>query len=81
MGASAVFAKLNLKDHDEIVVLNAPKSFEAEIDKLDGVQVRRKIPSGRPVSFALAFVTRQAELDAIGSDLARSSSGDSMATS
>ena len=32
-----VWGKLNLKDHDEIVVVNAPASFETEIKALDGV--------------------------------------------
>src|SRR5262245_34085259 len=50
--ASAVFAKLNLKDHKEIVVLNAPDSFGPELKKLSGVSVRKSL-------------TRAAEGDAI----------------
>ena len=37
---SPVFAKLNVKDAREIVVLDAPASFEPELASLDGVTVR-----------------------------------------
>jgi hypothetical protein len=30
---STVFAKLNLKDHSEIVVLDAPESFEPKLSR------------------------------------------------
>src|SRR5216684_887300 len=33
MPSSALFTKLNLKDQSEIVVLNAPQSFETELEK------------------------------------------------
>jgi hypothetical protein len=75
--AAAVFTKLNLKDQKEIVVLNAPESFEPEIRKLNGVIVRTKVPSG-PVSFALAFVMRQPEVDAIARSIATIAEGDAI---
>lgn len=65
---SAVFKKLNLKDQTEVVVLGAPASFEPEISALRGVAVRRALGGVGSVTFALAFVVRQAEVD----DLARS---------
>ena len=75
--ASAVFAKLNLKDHREIVVVNAPDSFGPELKKLSGVAVRTKV-SDRPISFALAFVTRQPEVDAMAKSLTRAAEGDAI---
>src|SRR5713101_8045074 len=33
MPSSALFTKMNLKDQSEIVVLNAPQSFETELEK------------------------------------------------
>jgi hypothetical protein len=39
---SPTFAKLNLKDQSDIVVVNAPASFEPEIASLRGVMVRRR---------------------------------------
>ena len=73
---SAVFKKLNLRDQAEIVVLDAPATFEPEIAKLSGVTVRRAIKTGAAVSFALAFVTRQQELDALSTAIAKRAMGD-----
>ena len=36
--ASRVFAKLNLKDQTEILVIDPPRSFEAELDHLEIVR-------------------------------------------
>jgi hypothetical protein len=74
---SSVFAKLNLKDHKEIVVLNAPDSFKSELGKLAGVTVRTKL-STQPVSFVLAFVMRQADVDTIAKSIARLAEGDAI---
>jgi hypothetical protein len=75
--ASAVFAKLNLKDQKEIVVVNAPDSFGPEMKKLSGVTVRTKVPD-QPVSFAVAFVMRQPEVDAIAKSLTKVAEGDAI---
>ena len=75
--ASAVFAKLNLKDQKEIVVVNAPDSFRPELKKLSGVTVRSKVPD-QPVSFAVAFVMRQPEVDAIAKSLTKVAEGDAI---
>lgn len=58
-----VFEKLQLKDQEEIVVLNAPKSFESEITRLKGVTVKRSLTGVNDILFSLAFVTTQDELD------------------
>ena len=76
--ASRVFAKLNLKDQPEILVIDAPGSFEAELDQLDGVRVRRKLTPGISVTFALVFVTSQAGIDAVARPLARAAAGDAI---
>jgi hypothetical protein len=67
---STIFDKLNLKDQEEIVVLNAPKSFESEIFGLSGVRVRRRMEDARNVVFALAFVTKQIEVDQLAAAIA-----------
>jgi hypothetical protein len=65
-----VFDKLNLKpDHSEILVLNAPESFEPELRRLRGVTVRRELKGASPVGFALAFVTKDAEVAALAKTL------------
>ena len=75
---SAVFKKLNLKDHGVIVVANAPSSFESEIASLSGVSVRRSLTGGAPVAFSLAFVTKQPEVDALAKLVAQYTSGDAI---
>lgn len=77
-GKSAVFKKLNLKDQREVVVTNAPASFEAEIASLSGVSVRRSLAGGAQVAFSLAFVTKQPEVDAIAKQVAQRTAGDAV---
>jgi hypothetical protein len=78
MTVSPLFAKLNLKDQREIVVLNAPASFETELKRLDNVSVKRQLSGKARVAFALAFVTRQNELDAAARALAKAAEGDAV---
>jgi len=78
MPSSDVFSKLNLKDQSEIVVLNAPETFEAELGRLRGVKVRRNLAGADRVSFSLAFVTRQAEVDSIAKSLSKLAEGDAV---
>ena len=73
--ASPLFGKLNLKDEREIVVVNAPESFERELRALSGVEVRRDL-SVAAASFALVFVTKQKEVDAFARRLAKKAEGD-----
>lgn len=75
---SGVFAKLNLKTQQDIVVVNAPQSFEPELARLTGVRIRRTVPSRGPVSFALAFVTRQDEVDTLAGRLTALAHGDAV---
>jgi hypothetical protein len=73
----ATFAKLNLKDQAEIVVLNAPASFEPELKSLKGVTVRRDAKGG-DIGFSLAFVMTQKEVDALGPQVAKKAKGDAI---
>ena len=76
--SQSVFQKLNLKDHAEIVVLNAPDSFEPELSRLRGVRVRKSLSGVSKISFVLAFVTRQQEVDALGKAIAKAAEGDAI---
>jgi hypothetical protein len=78
MAESVVFKKLNLKEQNEIAVVNAPASFESEIASLRGVAVRRSLAGGRPLGFSLAFVTKQAEVDALAKGAAERTVGDAV---
>ena len=70
-----IFQKLQLKDHTEIVVLDAPASFEPELEALDDVRVHRSVPRSA-IGFAIAFVTTQAKVDAHAKALAKRAKGD-----
>lgn len=73
-----IWQKLNLKEQDEIVVLNAPDSFQNEMQTLRGVKVKTRLLRGAGATFVLAFVVRQAEVDAIAASLAETTDGDAI---
>jgi hypothetical protein len=75
---SAVFRKLNLKDQDEIVVLNVPQSFETEVANLTRAQVVRDLSELDKVVFALSFVTQEKEVAEITSNLQSKIKGDAV---
>jgi hypothetical protein len=72
----AIFEKLNLKGQPEILVVNAPSSFEAEVTGLEGVTVVRDPKKPKTVHFALAFATKQIEVDVLSKLLAGKAQGD-----
>ncbi len=75
---SALFGKMNLRDQTTIHVLGAPPSFEAELQQLTGVAVKRTITASTRTTFAMAFAITQAELDARSAALARAAEGDAI---
>ena len=76
MAISPLFKKLNLKDQRTIFVLDAPLGFGAEVEQLEGVDVRRTLASSTDVTFLLAFVMRKPQIDAVAGKLARIAPGD-----
>ena len=58
-----VFAKLNLKDQREILVVDAPESFEAPLSELSAVAVWRKASELKRIGFAIAFAMTQKQVD------------------
>jgi hypothetical protein len=75
---SIIFDKLNLKSQTEILILNAPESFEPELAALDNVTIRRDAREVKEIAFSLAFVTRQKEVDAIAKTVAQKAKGDAI---
>lgn len=73
-----VFGKLNLKDQREILLLNAPASFEPEVESLKDIVVVRDARKARAAHFSLAFVTTQTELDRLAGQLAAKAAGDAL---
>jgi hypothetical protein len=67
---SPIFSKLNLRSEPEILVVNAPPSFEAELRGLEGVKVVRTPQECVAIRFALVFVTARKEVDALAGVLA-----------
>ena len=75
---TTVFGKLNLKDQTEILVLNAPSSFEPELAALTGVTVVQDAQAATQGGFVLAFVTRLEEVAATAQVAAEMTQGDAI---
>jgi hypothetical protein len=74
----SVFDKLNLKEEREILVLEAPASFEAELRVLRKVKVVRTLGATARVTFALVFVAQKSQVDRLSKSLASKASGDAI---
>ena len=75
---SPLFKKLNLGTHDEIVLFNAPESFEPELKRLKGVKIVRDPGKPKAVKFGLAFSMTQSQLDRVSKLIAAASEGDAV---
>ncbi|MGD0627986.1 MAG: hypothetical protein ABR987_01460 [Terracidiphilus sp.] len=73
---ATLFDKLQLKGHENILVLNAPQSFESDLSRLPVLHVHRRIEGLPEIQFALAFVTKQAEVDKLVPRIAARANGD-----
>jgi len=73
-----IFSKLNLKDQTEILVLNPPGSFEPELAALSGISILRNLNDARKITFALAFVMKQEQVDAISQAISGKAEGDAV---
>ena len=78
MMTSALFKKMNLKDQREIVVVNAPASFESELATLGSVAVVRDPGKVKKIGFAIAFAITQTELDRASKVLSAKAEGDAI---
>jgi hypothetical protein len=73
----SVFKKMNFKDQPEICVLGAPASFGANLEAMQGLTVlKTDLAEIEKLHFGLAFVTKQAEVDAISAAFAEKLVGD-----
>ena len=75
---SQLFQKMNLKDQTELLVLNAPASFETELAALKDVAIARDVKAVKEVEFSLAFVTKQAEVDKLAQAIAKKVKSDAV---
>lgn len=59
-----IFKKLNFKDQPQIHIINAPASFKKDMDEMAYItQVKTSLAGAKKVTFFLAFVTKQSEVD------------------
>ena len=62
---NSLFKKLNFKNQSHIVVLNAPQSFEKELQEMQDIaSIITDIQQVQEIEFSLCFVTTQTEIDA-----------------
>ncbi len=78
MSMSSLFQKLNLGLPESILVLNAPDSFESELDQLEDIKILRTATSKTRMNFGIGFALKQAELDRVSTTLARAAEGDAV---
>ena len=73
---SKLFRKLNLKDQRDILVLNAPESFEQELAQLQMVKIYRDLDQVDTIEFLLAFVKSTDEIQWLTSSISGKAPGD-----
>jgi hypothetical protein len=73
-----VFKKLNWKNHNPIVVLNAPPSFDELLLEFGSVTVEREAGAPGTCTFGIAFATTQRGLDEVSTALTRAAAGDAV---
>lgn len=76
---NTIFKKLNYKDQKQVHILQAPKSFEKELDEMKGLTtVKTSLGAAKEVDFVLAFVTKQKEVDDLAKKVASLLKGDGL---
>jgi hypothetical protein len=73
-----LWKKLNLGEHREILVINAPRSFASELQALQRVRIERRITAIKEVTFALVFAVKQTELDKWSAAITARTTGDAV---
>jgi len=73
-----LFKKLNFKGQTDLLVVNAPTSFEPELEALAGVTIHRHVDSLAIIEFSLAFVTQQQEVDHLAATIGPKVEGDGL---
>lgn len=76
---NAIFKKLNYKDQDQVFIVNAPKSFEKDMDEMRSVTaLKTSVGAAKEVGFFLGFVTKQKEVDELTQKVAPLIKGDGL---
>lgn len=76
---NAIFKKLNYKDQTAVYVVNAPESFQPALKEMrESVNVKTSLAGAKGAAFAMAFVTKQAQVDKFAAQVARATVGDAV---
>ncbi|MEM7036826.1 MAG: hypothetical protein AAF570_07605 [Bacteroidota bacterium] len=76
---SPLFKKLNFKDQDAILVMDAPDSFRPEMDGIAELAAVHEDAEGlKGLQFAMAFVTKKVRVDELAPLLDAALEGDAM---
>ena len=74
-----VFKKMNFKAHEQVLVLNAPESFQVNMQGMEGLtQFYSQIDEVENIVFVVAFVTKQAEINELVPLLSSKLEGDAL---
>jgi hypothetical protein len=74
-----LFKKLNYKEGLTVFTFNHPQSFDAELEAMQsGAAVEKNDKSNKPIDFAIAFATRQEEVDQLAEKICPRLNGDAI---
>ncbi len=75
----AVFKKMNFRSTENIVVLNSPPSFDANLSQMEGLtSILNNLEEVNTTEFILAFCTKQAEVDSVANQAVSKLTGDGL---
>jgi hypothetical protein len=75
----AVFKKMNFKSTENVVVLNSPSSFDANLSQMEGLTaILHNLVEVNTTEFILAFCTKQAEVDSVANQAVAKITGDGL---
>jgi len=75
----AIFKKLNFKNQPNVLIINAPNSFQANMDAMtEYTNISFNINELEEIEFAIIFVTKKAETDALLPEIAPKLKGDAI---
>jgi hypothetical protein len=75
----AVFKKLNYKNQPVVYAINAPDSFEVNLQSIsDESKIVKSLSKAKDIEFILVFVTKQSEIDNIVPQFAPTLKGDAI---
>lgn len=73
-----LFKKLNLKNQTELVILNAPESFDTELQPLQNLKILRDLKAADEIQLVLVFATKQSEVDGVARAIGPKAKGDAL---